>query len=54
MLANISQEESAFRISSARNYIGCIERGENFPSIALTYEIAKALNTKITELFENI
>lgn len=54
MLANISQEELAFRISSARNYIGCIERGEKFPSIALTYEIAKALNTKITELFENI
>lgn len=54
MLANISQEESAFRISSARNYIGCIERGEKFPSIALTCEIAKALNTKITELFENI
>lgn len=54
ILANLSQEELAFRISSARNYVGCIERGEKFPSVATLYEIAKALNSKFSDLFINI
>ena len=31
----ISQEELAFRVSSARNYIGCIERAEKFQVLLL-------------------
>ena len=32
----ISQEELAFRVSSARNYIGCIERSEKFQVLLLS------------------
>ncbi len=32
----ISQEELAFRVSSARNYIGCIERAEKFQALLLS------------------
>ena len=34
----ISQEELAFKINSARNFIGCIERGEKTPSIYVLYK----------------
>lgn len=51
---DISQEELAFRISSTRNYIGCIERGEKFPSLAIIIDIANALGCTLTDLFENI
>ncbi len=51
---NISQEELAFKISSARNYIGCIERGEKYPSLDIIFDIAKALNCKMVDLFRNI
>ena len=50
----ISQEELAFRISSTRNYIGCIERAEKFPSLAVILDIAKALDVNIKDLFKNI
>ena len=32
----ISQEELAFRVSSARNYIGCVERAEKFQVLLLS------------------
>ena len=32
----ISQEELAFRVSSARNYFGCIERAEKFQVLLLS------------------
>ena len=51
---NLSQEELAFRINSARNYIGCIERGEKYPSLAVIFDIAKALNCKTEDLFKDI
>jgi len=51
---DFSQEELAFKISSARNYIGCIERGEKFPSLAIIFDIAEVLNCKASDLFENI
>lgn len=51
---NISQEELAFRIISARNYIGCIERAEKIPSLAIIFDIADALNCDIEQLFKNI
>ena len=51
---NLSQEDLAFEVSSARNYIGCIERGEKFPSLAFIFDIARALNCHVQDLFENI
>lgn len=51
---NISQEELAFKISSSRNYIGCIERGEKFPSVSMLFDITSALNCKMDDLFKNI
>ena len=51
---NISQEELAFRISSARNYIGCIERAEKAPSLAILFAIAENLNTNLENLFKEI
>lgn len=46
----LSQEELAFRISSARNYIGCIERAEKLPSLNTVFDIASELNVDIKEL----
>jgi len=48
----ISQEELAFRLQSARNYIGCIERGEKQPSLPFLLEIAGILDCKMKELFD--
>ena len=46
----LSQEELAFRISSARNYVGCIERAEKLPSLNTVFDIASELNVDIKEL----
>ncbi len=50
----ISQEELAFRIYSGRSYIGCIERAEKIPSLAIILDIRKALGCKLEDIFENI
>lgn len=50
----LSQEELAFRVDSARNYIGCIERGEKIPSVTILMDIATALNCNIKDLFHDI
>lgn len=50
----LSQEELAFGIQSARNYIGCIERAEKFPSFLTIYKIAKALKCGVAEIISNI
>ena len=47
----LSQEELAFRISSARNYVGCIERAEKMPSLNTIFDIVDELSVKITDLF---
>lgn len=49
----ISQEELAFKINSARNFIGCIERGEKSPSIYVLYKIATILDVSIDNLTKN-
>ncbi|MBR1776770.1 helix-turn-helix transcriptional regulator [bacterium] len=49
-----SQEELAFRIDSARNYIGCIERGEKIPSVTILLDIANVLHCDIKDLFRNV
>ncbi len=46
-LKNLSQEDLSFQVKSARNYIGCIERGEKSPSIKTLQKIAKALNVEL-------
>ena len=47
----LSQEELAFEVGSTRNYIGCIERAEKFPSLGFLFDIVKVLNINIKELF---
>ena len=51
-IIGISQEELAFRLQSARNYIGCIERGEKQPSLPFLLEITGILDCKMKELFD--
>lgn len=50
----LSQEELAFKINSARNFIGCIERAEKSPTIFTLYRIAKALNISLSELVKDL
>ena len=52
--SNLSQEELGFLISSTRNYIGCIERGEKAGSTAFLFDVAKALNCPTEDLFKGI
>lgn len=47
---NLSQEELAFKINSARNFIGCIERGEKAPTVYILYKIAAVLDVPIDNL----
>lgn len=47
-----SQEELGYLIRSARNYIGCIERGEKSPSLNTLIKIAKALDVKVRNFIE--
>lgn len=49
-LKGLSQEELAFKINSARNFIGCIERGEKAPTIYILYKIATILDVSIEDL----
>ena len=51
---NISQEELAFKISSTRNYIGCIERAEKYPSVAFLLDIANALKVNLNDIFKGL
>ena len=51
---NISQEELAFRVSSTRNYIGCVERGEKAASIAFLYDVSCILNCSLQHLFDGL
>lgn len=50
----LSQEDLAFQIDSARNFIGCIERGEKASSIITLCRIAKALEYDVVDLVKNI
>ena len=48
----LSQETLAFNVGSTRNYIGCIERAEKFPSLGFIFDIASVLNIDVKELFD--
>ena len=47
---NLSQEDLAFELNTAPQYIGCIERGEKVPSIKFLFRIATVLETSIEVL----
>ena len=51
-LKGLSQEELAFMISSTRNYIGCVERMEKFPSLGFLFDVANALDIELKDLFD--
>jgi len=53
-LCKLSQEELAFKTGTARNYIGCIERAEKAPSLAMIFEIASVLDLNIEDLFKGL
>ncbi len=48
---NLTQEELAKKVSVRRETIVFLEKGKYNPSLKLAYDIAKALNAKIDELF---
>ena len=54
IMKDLSQEELAYRVASTRNYIGCIERGEKYPSLAFILDIASVLGCKLKDLVEDI
>lgn len=50
----MSQEKLAFASGLSSNHIGEIERGNMNSSIITIYKIAKALNTKLSKLLEDL
>jgi len=50
----LSQEELASRAGVHRTYIGMIERAEKNITLENIEKIAKALNSKISEIFKGI
>ena len=48
----LSQEELAFKINSARNFIGCIERGEKAPSVYILYKISVISDVFVGDLMK--
>jgi len=51
---HLSQEQVAFKLNSARNYIGCIERAEKMPSLDFLFNIAEVLECRVVDLLANI
>lgn len=51
---NLSQEELGFMVSSTRNYIGCVERGEKAASTAFLFDISSVLGCSLQSLFSGI
>lgn len=51
---SLSQEELAFKIDSARNFIGCIERAEKASTIITLCRISKALDVRVADLVSGI
>ena len=46
----LSQEELGLNANLGKNQIGCIERGENNPTICSLVAISKVLNIEVGEL----
>jgi transcriptional regulator with XRE-family HTH domain len=52
--AGFTQEELAFEAGIERNYVSLIELRRNLPTIAIVFELAKALNIKPSKLIANV
>lgn len=50
----LSQEALAYMANINRNYLGCIERGENSPTLEVIWSLSRALNIDICELLLKI
>ncbi len=50
----LSQEELAEKAGLHRTYIGMIERGEKNLTLSNIFKIAQALETSMSELFNNL
>ena len=48
---DMTQEELALKVGVRRETISFLERGRYTPSLQLAYDVAKALNATIDELF---
>lgn len=48
---NLTQEDLAKKVGVRRETILFVEKGDYNPSLKLAHDIAKALNTRIDELF---
>lgn len=48
----LTQEELAKKVNVRRETIVFLEKGKYNPSLQLAYDVAKALGTKIEELFQ--
>lgn len=48
---NLTQEQLARKVNVRRETIVFLEKGKYNPSLQLAHDVAKALNTKIEELF---
>ena len=48
---DLTQEDLARKVGVRRETIVFLEKGKYNPSLKLAYDISKALNTKIEELF---
>lgn len=51
IIANLSQEELAFRAGLNKNYLSDVERGTRNPSLKAIYQIAHGLNVPVETLF---
>lgn len=50
----LSQEQLAEKAECHRNYLGAIERGERNLSLTRTIALARALDCKVSDLFEGL
>ncbi|MHA2052177.1 MAG: helix-turn-helix transcriptional regulator [Candidatus Kariarchaeaceae archaeon] len=48
---NLTQEQLAIKVGVRRETIGFLEKGTYNPSLKLAYNVAKALESSIEELF---
>jgi len=49
---NLTQEDLAKKVKVRRETIVFLEQGKYIPSLKLAWDVAKALNSKIDELFD--
>ncbi|OWK45561.1 helix-turn-helix domain-containing protein [Fimbriiglobus ruber] len=50
----LSQEELGAKTNLSRNYIGMVERGETNPTLLVLHGLAKALNTTMRSLIDEL